>query len=250
MSMTAPKRDRVLNDIRYFDCTYLPTRDLASPAYMGELFTAPPASVAFGQLIGGKCQEARLGIRGGSALYLMFTSALPDGAMQRLDFRTEVWQTWMAYGLSADFNGLAPDAQFQRLREATFRALNQLAPERADALRDIEGQYAQHGDRLRVRCLEKSVRGHRCAVSHEVRPIREVSRLWLEVTELKTGRYAEVVLASLRDADHGAFLAHRLVVAGESVVVHPRVSDRADYYTQGYATPFSVGIKTLFPDPE
>lgn len=241
------KRARILNDIRYFESSALPSAEEPMPYYMGKLFACPPASVAFGQLIGGKCAELKLSINGGSALYLLFTPALPDGELQRLVYTTEVWQTWVACGLPESFNALGLEAQAARVREATFRALRFLAPDFESAVSEIADQYQRHGGLLRVRCAEKTTRGYRLIVACEVLPFREVSHLWLEVTDTRTGRRAEVRVTPLKMWDHGPFLAQSVVIAGAEIVIRPRTSAAAAYYTKGYAAPFRIRIDSLFP---
>ncbi|MDM0037488.1 hypothetical protein QTH89_13770 [Variovorax sp. J22G21] len=240
------KHKRTLNDIRYFESPGLPSEDLPMPHYMGKLFTAPPSSVAFGQLIGGKCAELKLTISGGSSLYLLFTPAIPDGQLRRLEYTAEKWQTWAAYGLQTSFNAMSPDEQAALVRAATFQALRFLSAD-LEAIQNIADQYQTHGELLRVRLVDKTVRGHRLVVSCEVRPHGDVSRLWLEVTEAKSGRRADMPLTPMRWWVHGKFLAQDALIQGPEIVIRPRKSSAADYYTKGYAVPFRIRIDSLFP---
>lgn len=245
MPDTKIKRDRMLNDIRYFESPSLPSHELPTPRYMGDFFVQPASSVAFGQLIGGKCLEAKLTIRGGSALYILFTPAIAQGEMQRLAYTTEAWQTWLAYGLNESFNKLGPQEQSSLVRTATFAALRFLAPDFLAGLQDMEDKYRQQGSLLRVRYAEKVARGYSFVVAGEVRPLHETSRLWLEVTDLANGRHAELCLVSLENWNDGPFLAQKITTSKEGVAIHPYTSAQANYYTKKYRTPLHVSFDQL-----
>lgn len=212
---------------------------------MGTLFTVSPDVNAFGQLIGDKCKEARISTPGASALYLLFTPALTNGQVLPLDFRTTVWQRYVAYGLDSSFNALDGRDQESKVHAATFEVLRCIAPSFVGAIDHIETQYKQDGDSLRARCIDKTVRGHRIVVSFEVRPMHKASHLWPEVTRIQDDRRAEKQITALRTWDDARFVAGRVTVSAEEITIHPRTSHAANFYTQKYSTPFRVRLQDL-----
>ncbi|MDQ8020640.1 MAG: hypothetical protein REI94_02300 [Moraxellaceae bacterium] len=136
---TAP-RPIPLEDIRHFECEGRVDKG-APHHYTDTLFHVPRQAKAMADRLAILCKRAKVSITKRS-LYLCFTPALPAGTVMQTEFRTEVWQRYVMYGLPLSFNGLGEDARVQRIWQATLESLRAIArPNRSRRSKKRQGRW-------------------------------------------------------------------------------------------------------------
>jgi hypothetical protein len=240
-------RNQKLADIRFFECLSLPNPGQSSPGYAGDdiYIGFDAVTTAFGARVASKCRELGVSMGRRDHLYIMFTPALQLGDIVPLSYQTEAWNQFVAFGLPVSFNNKSTRERHDFVASATFQVLRAVAKERAESIDSIAALHEQSGDDMRVLLKQKEYGNVDLRVTQTFVPNKRVCELWLEATDKLSGRRVERVITPLKRDDDGRFLAQKILMRDGIVAIYPSTSTNAQYYTQGYAVPFTLSIREI-----
>lgn len=246
MERKTKSRPIPLEDIRYFECEGL-VDDGAYHCYTDKLFHVPGQAWARAKRLAELCRRGKVSITKRS-LYLCFTPALSDGVIQPTDYRDEVWQRYVMYGLPFSFNECDEASRVNRIWRASVETLCVIAPEQTKSIEEAAALVEASGDELAFPLAKaKAKTKHYLAeLSYTMPTWPNMAHLLLTLTDLSSQAQSSCVLFESKLSWECGFLGGKVKFVDGNVVVSPQTSRWGKFYSkQNDVSSFVVAIEAL-----
>jgi hypothetical protein len=220
-----------ISDIRYFESAGLVDQG-AYHYYTGTLYHVPPELPPWASRVAYLCRQRGVTIGHPHALYLCFTPVLADGYIRPIDYRPEIWQRYVLYGMPLTFNKLDAPSRAKRVRMATAETLKAIAPNFAGAVDEAVRLADAGGEDLVITLKVKKTKKYHVEIGRTIPDHPKPSEVWLTIEELATGRRGRCKLIETAAEWEGAFLVGRITFAASELIVRPFASHRAKWYAK------------------
>lgn len=245
MAKSPSNRPMRISDIRYFESEGLVDQG-AYHYYTGKLYRVPPELPPWALRVADLCRQQGVSIGHPRALYLCFTPALADRCIRPIDFRPEVWQRYVLYGMPLTFNELDDSGRAERVRMATSETLKAIAPKFARAVDEAVRLADAGGEGLVITLKVKKTKKYHVEIGRTIPNHPKRSEVWLTIEELATGRRGRCKLIETAAEWEGAFLVGRITFAASELIVRPFASHRAKWYAKkNNVSAFVIPIEPL-----
>jgi hypothetical protein len=245
MKQSTKVRTISLEDIRYFECEGILDAG-AYHYYTDKLFHVPKQAWARANRLATLCYQAKVSIAKRS-LYLCFTPALPEGTVFQTDFRTEVWQRYVMYGLPLSFNQGDEEARIERVWLATLESLRVIVScEHVKAIEEAASIVESGGEDLPFSLSSAKNKNYLIEVTCTIPTWPNMARLFLTVTDRSNLVRNTCVLFESKLSDECAFLGGKVKIVDGNVIVSPKASSWGTYYAKrNNVSSFVVRIESL-----
>ncbi|MES2889640.1 MAG: hypothetical protein V4739_16725 [Pseudomonadota bacterium] len=245
MDKKVKSRSIPLQDIRYFECEGL-VDDGSNHEYTGKLFHVPKQAWARGNRLATLCQRANVSIAKKS-LYLCFTPALSDGVVCPTEFRGEVWQRYVMYGLPLSFNQCNEETRVRRVWSATLESLRTIAPfEQIEAIEKEANIVELGGENLQFSLTSAKTKKYLAELSYTIPTWPGLACLLLTLTDGSSLIRHTCVLFESKVSTECSFLGGKVKIVDGNVIVRPHVSSWGTYFAKrNNVSSFVIDIQSL-----
>jgi hypothetical protein len=245
MDQSSKIRSISLEDIRYFECEGL-VDDGVYHHYTDKLFHVPTQAVARANRLATLCYRAKVSITTRS-LYLCFTPALQDGIVVPTDFRREVWQRYVMYGLPLSFNQLDEESKTKRVWLATLASLRKIVPsEQMIALEEAASTVEAGGEDLQFSLASAKTKNYFLELAYTIPTWPNIARLSLTLTDRASLAKSSCILFESKDSNESGFLGGKVKVDEGTIRVSPKKSSWGTFYARrNNVSSFVLQIESL-----
>jgi hypothetical protein len=245
MNTTPKTRSIFLEDIRYFECEGLVDNGTYHH-YTEKLYAVPKLAWVRANRLATFCYQAKVSITKRS-LYICFTPALADGAVHPTDFRNEVWQRYVMYGLPLNFNEYNDEDKVKRIWSATLACLQAIAP--PDQHKMIEAAaitVEAGGEDLQFLLGSAKTKHYLAELSYTIPTWPNMAYLLLTLTDRTSLVKSTCVLFESKLYDECSFLGGKIKIVDDNIIVSTKASSDGQYYAQkNNVSSFVVAINSL-----
>ena len=245
MNRNTNARPIPLEDIRYFECEGL-VDDGSYHHYTDKLFHVPSRAWARANRLATLCHRKKVSITKRS-LYLCFTPALPEGVVRLTDFRNEVWQRYVMYGLPLSFNQSDEESRVERVWMATLQSLRAMAPaEQIESIEEAASIVEEGGEDLRFSLASTKTKDYLAELAYTMPTWPSMAHLLLTITDRSSLAHGTCVLFESKLSDECGFLGGKVKIIDGNVIVSPAASASGAYYAKlNNVSSFVVGIESI-----
>jgi hypothetical protein len=245
MEQNTKARPISLEDIRYFECEGL-VDDGSYHHYAEKLFHVPKLASARANRLATLCCREKVSITKRS-LYLCFTPALPEGIVCPTDFRTEVWQRYVMYGLPLSFNQCNEESRVKRVWLATIESLRVIASaEQVKAIEEAASIVDAGGEDLQFSLASVKTKYYLAELAYTMPTWPSMARLLLTLTDRFSLVKSTCVLFESKLNYECGFLGGKVKIVDGNVIVSPKASSWGTHFAkQNNVSSFVVHIESL-----
>jgi hypothetical protein len=240
--------DKILKEIRFSESEIDNIEGNSLPNNFGKLFIATNDGVAIGQRIARKLNELKFISGEFDHIDINFTTVLKRDDFKISNRNVEKWLKYIDYGLSpSDFNSLTDSEKELFLNKTTFKVLKTLYEkenQQLKAIDEVENLIRQFNSQININYKTKETNSYKIEISYQIKPNNGSSKAIIQYFDKKANFQGQTFFY-LYFYDDIYPLVDAISVKGNTIILSPKKSFRADLYNQRYKTPLQFEISHL-----
>ncbi len=237
-----------LQDIRYFEFSEVPAQGWIRSSYT-EIIGIPKTAHTIGRRIACMLHAEDFSVGEYDHIYIVFTTALPDGHIVQTDFPPECWFRYVAYGVPTELKSLTDDRKHQRIQSATFDVLRALKRDQHQLLNSMCERLTRAGGRTRILRVAKDTKSYRFEVWFDIPPWREQAYLYALARDNLSGQVLEAPPLPLKDYEDVYPLVSSISFTKGVMNLNPRKTFKAGLSIKPYSTPIRIPLSAFAAQP-
>ena len=244
-----PPNDKIILDIRYYGSKTENIFGNPHPSSISDLFDFPKELHFWSDRIARKLREKNLKIGSFDHLYVNYTTASEPNTIHLSSRKTgEPWYRYVDYGVDLKtVKNYNPEELEKFVINSTFNILKLLCrndPEKQKIIEETQQEINKKGIEIEIEHKRKETKSYTVIISYKIAPDLGDSLGYINFIDKKSGKSFKGPFIKLQSYSDIYPLVDRISVKKGTIILNPRNSFSAGFYTAKYEVPIEIDIES------
>jgi len=235
--------DRILKDIRFYECEKQNIEGQSMPQELGKLFIPTKDTNYIGQRIARKLNELKFTYGEFDHIYINFTTYIKENEVVVSNRNIDRRIKYLDFGINPEnLNSFSDIKKNSFIKSSTFRALRQISiGTNLELLNQTEKLISEFDTEIKINFKSKETNSFKIDIYYQIEAVNGGTKAIIEYKDKKTNLCSSFNY-KLQFYEDIYSLVDSISLTGDTITFKPKKSFTADIHNERYKTPITFKL--------